>query len=463
MSNSRGHSLPPLGRSLDSDIDFAALFQVAPVGLAVLDPDLRYVHCNDFLAEINGIPAGHHLGRSVRELLPELAPEVEPRFRQAFTTGSAQRALKVTGSTPKAPGLRRTFLESVTPLTDREGGVRHILISVEEITTLEETQAALRESERTLRASQQLSPEAFTILRAVRDSDGKVIDFIWEYANPATEAIVRAGPLAERRMLEVFKAARDHPMMFPRYAQMLWTSEVSEVEYAHEHRGVSYWFRDAAVAIDAERVAVGFRDITAQKRVADQLQLVTGELRHRIKNSITVVAGLVRREAKFARDVPEFAAALLTRLSSLASAQDLLTADSNSDVPLGDIVRAALGPFEARRLQVRPGPELPVRAGSVTLLAMALHELATNAVKHGALSSPEGSATLGWTVEDGRVELDWSETGGPPVSEPTRKGFGSQLITEAAERLPHGALRRVFRSEGLRVTITFDRQDRAAT
>ena len=107
--------------------------------------------------------------------------------------------------------------------------------------------------------------------------------------------------------------------------------------------------------------------------------------------------------------------------------------------------------------------ELPVHAGSVTLLAMALHELATNAVKHGALSCPEGSATLGWTVEDARVELDWSEIGGPPVSEPTREGFGSQLIAEAAERLPQGALRRVFRPEGLRVTITFDRQDRAAT
>lgn len=463
MSRSRGESLPPLSRAPDSDIDFAALFQVAPVGLAVLDPDLRYVHCNDFLAEINGIPAGHHLGRSVRELLPELAAEVEPRFRQAFTTGRVQQALKVTGSTPKAPGLRRTFLESVTPLTDREGGVRHILISVEEITTLEEIQAALRESERTLRASQQLSPEAFTILRAVRDADGKVIDFIWEYANPATEVVVRAGNLTERRMLEVFKAARDHPMMFSRYAQMLSTSDVSEVEYAHQHRGVTYWFRDAAVAIDADRVAVGFRDITAQKRVADQLQLVTGELRHRIKNSITVVAGLVRREAKFARDVPEFVAALLTRLSSLASAQDLLTADSNSDVALSEIVGAALNPFEARRLEVRPGPDLPVKAGSVTLLAMALNELATNAVKHGALSSPEGSATLSWTVQGERVELDWSETGGPPVSEPSREGFGSQLIAEAAERMPQGALRRVFRPEGLRVTITFDRQDRART
>lgn len=463
MSRSRGESLPPLGRSPEADIDFAALFQVAPVGLGVLDPQLRYVQCNDFLAEINGIPADYHLGRSVRELLPELAPEVEPRFYLAFRTGQAQRALKVTGSTPKAPGVRRTFLESVTPLTDRQGRISHILISVEEITTLEETQAALRESERTLRASQQLSPEAFTILRAVRDADGKVIDFIWEYANPATELVVRAGNLSERRMLEVFKAARDHPMMFPRYAQMLSTTEVSEVEYAHEHRGVSYWFRDAAVAIDAERVAVGFRDITAQKRVADQLQLVTGELRHRIKNSILVIASLVRREAKFARDVPEFTAALLTRLSALASVQDLLTADGNSDVALGDIVHAALGPFEARRLEVRPGPDLPVRAGSVTLLAMALHELATNAIKHGALSSPEGSATLSWTVEGDRVELDWSETGGPPVSAPSRKGFGSQLIEDAAERLPQGALRRVFRPEGLRVTITFNRQDRAAT
>ncbi|RAK63408.1 hypothetical protein DJ019_16945 [Phenylobacterium kunshanense] len=458
-------AMPPagLGEQPGLEVDFGMLFQVAPVGLAVLDADLRYIRCNEFLAEINGIPASEHLGRTLRELLPELASEVEPRFRAVLETGKPQQGLQVTAITPRAPGLRRTFIENVAPLRDSSGKVGGLLIGIQEITALEETEAALRESERALRASQQLSPECFAILLAVRDEKGKVVDFIWEYANPAAEAIVRAGPLAGRRMLDVFPGSHDHPQMVPRYLRTLATGKASEVEYAHEFRGVTYWYRDAAVRVDRDRVAVGFRDITAQKRLTERLELVTGEFRHRVKNSIAVVAGLVSREAKFARSVPEFADALRNRLASLAAAQDLLTVDADSDVALADIARAALSPFEGHRLDVRPGPEVAISSGRVTLLAMALHELATNAVKHGALSAPEGEADLSWRVEGGRVALVWSESGGPPVAAPTREGFGSRLIADAAERLPNGGLEREFRPSGLRVTIAFDREDGAAT
>lgn len=436
------------------DLDFGLFFQAAPTGLAVLDADLRFIRCNDFLAEINGIPADHHVGRTVRELLPELADEVEPRFRAVLKSGRPQQGLKVTSITPKSPGVRRTFIENATPLMDAAGEAQYLLVGIHEVTAQEEVETALR-------ASQQLSPECFTILRAVRNGTGEVIDFIWEYANPAAEAIVRAGPLTGRRMLEVFAASRDHPQMFPRYVWTLSETEPSEVEYAHTFRGTTYWFRDAAVAIGPDRVAVVFRDITPKKRLTERLELVTGEFRHRVKNLIAVVAGLVAREAKFARDVPEFAAALLNRLASLASAQDLLTVDPDKDVPLADIAKAALTAFEGHRVAVRPGPDLSIQSGRVTLLTMALHELATNAVKHGALSDPNGSAELRWRVQGGRVELTWTETGGRPVSAPTREGFGSRLIADAANRLPQGTLVRDFRAEGLRVTIAFDREDGA--
>lgn len=437
-------------------IDFDLLFQVAPAGLAVFDRDLRFLRCNDFLAGINGLPVDAHPGRTIRELLPDLAPEVEPRFRAVLETGEPQQSLKVTGITPQAPGRRRTFIESALPLKDADGVVRFLLVGVQEVTALEAAEAALRESERKLRTSQQLSPECFTILRAVRDDFGEVVDFVWEYANPATEAIVRAGPLAERRMLEVFPDSGRHPHMFPRYARILSETEPSEVEYSYDYRGATLWFRDAAVAIGPEHVAVGFRDITVRRRLRERLELVTGEFRHRVKNSIAVVAGLIRREAKFAADVPAFAAALLGRLESLNAAQDLLTAENHEDVALAEIAAAALAPFQAHRLEVRAGPEAQIPSGCVTLLAMALHELATNAVKHGALSRPNGRAQLSWTSGNGRVELLWAESGGPPVTAPTREGFGSRLILEAAERLTHGTLRREYRPDGLRVTIAFD-------
>jgi len=455
----RGHA--GHGDEVGLDVDFGMLFQVAPFGLAVLDRDLRFVRCNDFLASINGLPAHAHAGYTLRELLPELAPELEPRLQAVLETGHPQQGLRVTAITPKAPGLRRTFIENITPLRGPGGKAVGLLVGVQEITALEEAEAALRESERTLRASQQLSPECFVILHAVRDAAGQVIDFVWEYANPAAEAIVRAGPLAGRRMMDVFPASHDHPQMTPRYMRILQSRELSEVEYAHDFRGTIYWYRDAAVAIDPDRVAVGFRDITHQKSLTERLELMTGEFRHRVKNSIAVVAGLVSREAKFASDVPGFAAALLGRLESMAAAQDLLTIDADGDVELSDIAAVVLAAFGAR-LTLRPGPKVAIPAGHVTLLAMSLHELATNAVKHGALSSPEGSAVLSWKVEAGRVELVWAEAGGPTVSAPRREGFGSRLITDAAERLPNGSLQRDFQPDGLQVMLAFDQEDGAA-
>jgi PAS domain S-box-containing protein len=460
MTRARTRQAAP-GEGFGPEVDFGMLFQAAPVGLAVVDADLRCLRCNDFFAKINGLPALAHLGRTMRELLPDLAAEVEPRLRAVLETGCPQEGLRVTAITPNAPGMRRTFIENVTPLPGRGGKIGGLLIGIQEITVLDEAEAALRESDRTLRASQQLSPECFVILLAVRDARGEVVDFIWEYANPAAERIVRAGPLAGRRMRDVFPESHDHAQMVPRYMRTLSSREVSETEYAYDFRGELHWYRDAAVAIDPDRVAVGFRDITQQKLLTERLELVTGEFRHRVKNSIAVIAGLVSREAKYASDVPGFAAALLSRLESLAAAQDLLTVDADAGVELADIAGAVLQAFGGR-LTVRPGPAVTISSGRVTLLAMALHELATNAVKHGALSHADGAAELCWRIQGARVELAWSETGGPPTASPTREGFGSRLIADAAERLPNGALHREFRPEGLQVTIAFDREDGAA-
>lgn len=118
----------------DAGIDFGSLFQVAPVGFAVLDADLRYIRCNDALAEINGRPAQEHLGRTLSEMVPQLAPQLEARFRSVFVTGLPHEGLKVRGVTAKAPGQLRTWLECIRPITAPDGTVGHILVSVQEIT-----------------------------------------------------------------------------------------------------------------------------------------------------------------------------------------------------------------------------------------------------------------------------------------------------------------------------------------
>lgn len=444
-------------------VDFAAVFQSAPVGLAILDIDLRYIYCNDLLAEINGRTVQEHLGRTVAEVVPEIALEVGSAFRAVFETGQPVYELKISGSTPKAPEIQRTWLESACPLRSRAHTVRHILVSVQEITALEKAEVALRENERILRASHQLSPDGFTILRAIRDQSGECVDFAWEYANPAAEAALNAGPLVGKRLLEMLPGNRDHPGLFPRYVRVLSTTGPDEAELHYEKDGISGWFRNCAVAVDPDRLAVSFQDISRRKQAEEQLALVTAEFRHRVKNTLAVVDGIVAQTAKYASDVPNLAKGLRARLRALGAAQDLLSDKGEPDVPLDQVVHAALGPFEGKNLKCSLDAEASVASNAVVPLTLALNELATNAIKYGALSSAGGHAELTCQVNAGRVTLTWRESGGRPVVAPQRVGFGSRLIDEVARGLPAGRVTKDFSPQGLHVVVEFDSSIRAAT
>jgi PAS domain S-box-containing protein len=123
-----------------------ATYATAPVGLCVLDTDLRHVRINERLAEINGVPAAAHLGRTVREIVPAMADELEPRFRRVLATGEPVRSIEVSGETPAQPGVRRTWLASYFPLRDEGGKVLGVNVVCEEITEQKRAEAALREA-----------------------------------------------------------------------------------------------------------------------------------------------------------------------------------------------------------------------------------------------------------------------------------------------------------------------------
>jgi len=437
-------------------VDFTEVFHLAPVGLAILDADLRYVYCNELLAEINGGTAHDHLGRTVAEMVPDIAPEVEKPFRAVFATGQPIYELKINGSTPKAPEIQRAWLESVRPLRSRDGALRHILVSVQEITALDRAEAALRESERILRASHQLSPDSFTILRAIRAGDGECIDFAWEYANPAAEAVLNMGALIGKRLLEMLPGNRKHPDLFPRYVRLLTLIGPDEAELHYDDDGISAWFRNCVVAIDRDRLAVSFQDISRRKRAEEQVALVTAEFRHRIKNTLAVVDGIVAQTAKYATDVPNFSKGVRARLRALGAAQDLLKDGGEKDVPLSEVIRAALGPFEGENLRCALKAEASVASEAVVPLTLALNELATNAIKYGALSSAGGSAEITCQVNAGRVTLTWRETGERRTLPPQHQGFGSRLIDAVASRLRGGRVSKEFTPEGLLVVLDFE-------
>ncbi len=127
------------------------LYHNAPVGLCVLDRDLRWVRINERLAEINGIPAEAHIGKRVRDLMPELAATVEPEMRRVLETGQPRLNIEIVSETPAQPGIKRIWLEQWLPLTDADGRVTGLSIVVEEITDRKRAEKALRDSEEQFR------------------------------------------------------------------------------------------------------------------------------------------------------------------------------------------------------------------------------------------------------------------------------------------------------------------------
>jgi PAS domain S-box-containing protein len=192
------------------------------------------------------------------------------------------------------------------------------------------------------------------------------------------------------------------------------------------------------------------RDVTERKRAQEQQRLLVSEMKHRIKNSLATIQAIATQTLnQHAKERDAF----IARLHALNNAHDLLTSETCETAPLSAIVTRALEPFKEQgheRIRMEGPADIYLDSTKSVLVAMVMHELATNAVKYGALSNGNGRITVFWERQEksGQVKLVWQESSGPPVTAPKQKGFGSQLI----ERAFGGQLGRaelVFNPQGL--------------
>lgn len=175
-------------------------------------------------------------------------------------------------------------------------------------------------------------------------------------------------------------------------------------------------------------------DITDRKHTEQGRDLLTRELNHRVKNSMSTLQSVVRQTLRQSPSLETAIAALDLRMQSMANAHDVLTSENWEGGQLSDIVNGTLAPFAdsyLHRFKIG-GPRLRLSSGMVLAMSMALHELATNAIKYGSLSNDQGTVIISWNYVSGSKHkafwLRWEEVEGPPVSPPTRSGFGSKMI-----------------------------------
>jgi two-component sensor histidine kinase len=198
-------------------------------------------------------------------------------------------------------------------------------------------------------------------------------------------------------------------------------------------------------------------DISGRKQAEAHRELLLAELNHRVKNTLAVVQSIANQTFKGARTSPEARRAFEARLVTLSRAHDLLTQSHWENAALDDLVADTLEARDANRQRIAlSGPRVLLSPRQALGLAMALHELFTNATKYGALSNEAGRVELVWTRSDmpvPRLTLVWRERGGPPVTPPKSQGFGSLLLERALAQDLDGEVATEFNPEGLVCTI----------
>jgi PAS domain S-box-containing protein len=432
------------------------IYDTAPIGLAFLSPDCRYLQINQRLTEICGISVAGHLGRTVRDCVPALADSVESIVRSIIETGEPVTNIEVAGQRVDQ-SEQRFWLTHWHPQRGADRRIVGVNVAAEEITERKRAEAALRASERQFHILADSIPQ----LVWMAEANGKIFWFNshwYSYTGTPVGEVLRAD----------WQAILDPTVSGDANAQWAQSLE-SETDFEMELplRGKDGQYRSFLTRVvplrnpaNAVYGWIGTHiDISEQKRREEHIRFIIDELAHRTKNLLAVVIAIASQTARQAGDVAEYHERFLDRLTALAHCHDLLVRDNWDGASFRDLVSAQLKPFLERnegRINAT-GPPLTLKPGAVQNLGLAFHELATNASKHGALSGPLGMVSIQWLLNEtaDRVSVHWRERGGPPVMPPERRGFGHVVIEKIVPRALNGTGTLDFAPAGVSWTFEF--------
>ncbi|HEX8193447.1 MAG TPA: PAS domain-containing protein, partial [Allosphingosinicella sp.] len=233
-----------------------------------------------------------------------------------------------------------------------------------------------------------------------------------------------------------------------------------EAEYRVVHPGGEVRRLEVLAAVERDaagaplRVVGTFRDVTEQRRAEEHQRLLVNELNHRVKNTLAIVQSIAQQTFRGSDISDARRDAFEGRLAALSAAHNLLTRANWEAASVREVVEAAVAPYRGGEGRVSlEGPDVRVEPRTAVSLALAVHELGTNAAKYGALSGRDGRVSVRWDAADGALGLVWRESGGPPVTAPAARGFGTRMIERALAAELGGTARIDFAPDGVVCTV----------
>lgn len=438
----------------------AAIFESCEDAIVSKRLDGTITSWNPAAERLFGYRAGDILGQSIRLLIPDDRQHEEDDIIARIVKG--ERVLPFHTVRRCKDGTDIDVTVTVSPVRDADGRIVGASKIARELGDLDLARRALAESETRFK----MMADNISQLAWIADAEGWIFWYNrrwFEYTGTKIEDMEGWG----------WKAVH-HPDHVDRVVERLkhsWTTgEFWEDTFPLRGADGKYrWFLSRARPIrgDDGRVQFWFgtnTDITEQREQNEAIENLLREVNHRAKNMLTLIMALARRSAPGNED---FLKRFMRRIQALAANQDLLVKREWRSVDMADLVEAQLSFVidRARTALTHSGPPVELTARAAETLGLALHELATNAFKYGALSQIDdadvgdgegrtsGKVDIAWELTDDRLRISWTETGGPAVTVPEREGFGSSVIRDIPAATLEAEVRLAYDAGGLRWTF----------
>jgi len=476
-------------------IDFEALFDASPNPYVLMAPDLTIVTMNEAYLSATMRERQDLVGRPMFEAFPSDPDSdshqlLQGSFERVLRTGEKDEIALIRYDIEQPSGgyEERYWSATHTPLLDA-GKVAYILQHTVDVTELHRLRTFAAEAGHYAReetgvfhranalqeANQTLSAETHRLRTLFEQAPGFIAvitgpELRFQLANAAYRRLVSGRDVVGKTVAEALPEVVDQGFT-ALLDQVRATGEAyigrgasvmleAESGGSLEERFLDFIYQPISIGGEVTGVFVQGHDVTDQRRAEEHQKLLINELNHRVKNTLSIVQALAMQSFNDRAEPAAARESFDARLNALSAAHNLLTMESWESAGLFETIEASvaatMGP-DSGRVSLH-GPDILLAPQTAVSLAMAIHELCTNAIKYGALSNETGTVDVRWTASPGLdklvdVAIEWTESGGPPVKAPTRRGFGTRLIQRGLSAELRSQVTLDFRETGLKCTI----------